>query len=219
MPIFIQSLLLSDIKLESQEPDFSRSVALGVSESKTDTNYSFSILSFKEKQDRKMSIETSLTYLSVHGIRKLKGLKPCTFLMSLQSNPPLSHSVKVLKGILIHTSLTILWAPVSTHLGLQAAALPSDLKDAERLVHLKHEFCQLWKLFLKKLLLYKHCPAYPKNHPSCSSATNKSSLKSSKIITQKKSLWDDLFSSILLSPSEVLHTFYGQKCQQNMYKP
>lgn len=80
--------------------------------------------------------------------------------MSLQSNPPLSHSVKVLQGILIHTSLTILWAPVSTHLGLQAAALPSDLKDAERLVHLKHEFCQLWKLFLKKLLLYKHCPAY-----------------------------------------------------------
>lgn len=51
---FICSLLLLDMKLESQEPDFSKPIALGVSESKTDTKYSFSMLSFKEKQDRKM---------------------------------------------------------------------------------------------------------------------------------------------------------------------
>lgn len=40
------------MNLESQEPDFSKPIALG--ESKTDTKYSFSMLSFKEKQDRKM---------------------------------------------------------------------------------------------------------------------------------------------------------------------
>lgn len=53
MPKFILSSLLLDIKLESLETDFSKSIALGVSESKTDTKYSFSILSFKEKQDKK----------------------------------------------------------------------------------------------------------------------------------------------------------------------
>lgn len=46
------------------------------------------------------------------------------------------------------------------HLAFQAAALLSDLKDAERLEHLKHEFCQLCKLFPVKHLIYKHRPAY-----------------------------------------------------------
>lgn len=58
MPKFICYLLLLDIKLESQEPDFSKPIDLGVSESKRGNNYSFSTVSLKEKQDRKMQIET-----------------------------------------------------------------------------------------------------------------------------------------------------------------
>lgn len=154
--------------------------------------------------------------------------------MSLQSNPPLSHSVKALKGILIHTSLTILWAPVSMHLALQAAALLSDLKDAERLVHLKHEFCQLCKLFLKKLLLYKHCPADNPTPPQSQQCHEQGQFKKHKDHgTEKKSVrWSFLlhpfipicgFAHILWRKVSAEHvqtlTPNKPKAQGGVYKP
>lgn len=104
------------------------------------------------------------------------------------------------------------------HLALQAAALLSDLKDTERPVDLKQDFCQLCRLFPIKYFIYEYCPAHNPAPSQLQQCHSQGECKSTKIITQKKSLWEGLFPSILLSPSEVLHTFYGQKHQQNMRK-
>lgn len=61
MPKLILSSLLLDIKLEFQETDFSKSIALGVSESKTDTKYSFSALSFKDNIENVFFLSCSKT--------------------------------------------------------------------------------------------------------------------------------------------------------------